>query len=151
MISLTLLMLIPLAFANRPPKVPLWMCPEINRRVTCGDETPMKCPGGYDENYCPKEDFCVPAMTGIIGNDGNECYAVCVPQCNENEVYCDYGTDRNGCPWGGICKEQWGRCPRLCSTFCHNEPVNKTACYPGFDADGCYIQPYCAEECPETT
>ena len=150
MMLLTLLVLLPLAFARRPPTVPHWMCPEINRRVDCGDDNPMKCPGGYDENYCPREDFCVPAMTGIIGNDGNECYAVCKPQCNEKEVYCDFGVDRNGCPWGGRCKEQYGECPRLCSTFCYNEPVKNKTCYPGFDADGCYMQPYCAEECPET-
>ena len=78
--------------------------------VTC-DEEEVVCPGGinYDDG-CPRQDWCSYSYVSQYGvNCPRNCYA---PPCNygAGEVWCDRGTDGNGCWMGDYCAtkcERW--------------------------------------------
>merc|ERR1712037_590739 len=100
-----------------------------------GPEGEFPCWGGNDADGCPIADYCIPEKTGEIGMDGNECWGVCAPNCNENEVYCDNGY-YHGCYQGNYCTAE---CADTSSTA--PQPVNCTAeelhCWGGEYEDYC--------------
>ena len=122
-------------------------CPEVTQPECPEGEFP--CWGGNDADGCPIADYCIPEKTGEIGMDGNECWGVCAPNCNENEVYCDNGY-YNGCHQGGYCTMGWGDCPATCSTPCAYENGEQW-CDNGSDDNGCWMGNYCAAECADTS
>ena len=81
----------------------------------------MACPGGFDHQNCPVEDYCIPLegnvnivfnsfhnikqiyQKGPLGNDGNPCPNYCPTHCGPNEMPCCGGTDQNGCAMPDIC------------------------------------------------
>merc|ERR1711863_81366 len=148
--------LMPLALAQACPEVTM---PECN-------DGEFPCWGGLDADGCPIPDYCIPEKTGEIGTDGNECWSMCSPSCNQNETCCDMGY-YNGCWSGGYCTMGWGDCPAICSTpcayedgeqwcdngtdgtECHNVcsspcSMNGTLCDNGYD-NGCWMGNHCVE------
>merc|ERR1712088_439519 len=131
--------LMPLALAQACPEVTM---PECN-------DGEFPCWGGLDADGCPIPDYCIPEKTGEIGTDGNECWSMCSPSCNQNETYCDMGY-YNGCWSGGYCTQGWGDCPAICSTPCAYDNGEQW-CDNGVDENGCWMGNYCAAECLDTS
>ena len=155
--------ILPLAFAHQIHERTLGTCPDIEY-PNCYDTTTMmredepgmrtlgemiQCWGGYDSDWCPLPDFCMPMMSGLIGDDGNECYTACPQTCNENQASCDMGY-YNGCWQGNYCSDSYGDCPATCYAMC-NYDAGEEYCDMGYDDNQCWMGSYCAQpwgECP---
>ena len=122
-------------------------CPEIES-PNCYDSAVagmMQCWGGFDVDGCALPDFCAPAMSGIIGDDGTECPGTCPVICNENQIHCDGGIACfNGCPGWDYCAEGYAGCPAMCSVTC-NYDAGEQYCDMGMDDNQCWMGAYCAE------
>ena len=116
-------------------------CPKIEAPNCASEEE--QCSGGFDVDGCSKQDFCIPFMSGIIGNYGRECSGVCPQICNENQISCEYGLNSLGCPAGNYCKEGYGVCPPVCSIECL---ATEKYCDMGNTEDNCWLGEYCIPE-----
>merc|ERR1711992_462561 len=91
-------------------------------------------------------DSCMP-MTGPIGNDGNECAAMCPVTCPADNMHCGGGMDANGCPMPNTCMPMTGpigndgnECAVACPPAC---AAGDMICPGGMDHNGCPMPDTC--------
>ena len=94
-------------------------------QIKCNDGE-ERCPAEEDENGCPLDaDDCLPVgkcddsslpvkcPEGMLLKQGeNDTYCKCpepdVPTCNGDQMWCDFGNDKNDCYLGGKCVADCG-------------------------------------------
>ena len=99
----------------------------------------MKCPGGVDENGCPRPDTCM----WVDPNSACSSKQICPVHCGPNHTVCPGGTDHDGCPMPDTClpSKTADGCPAECPMVCGKDEI---MC-PGTknDENGCLSKGYC--------